>query len=244
MFFVYLQVMKKYPIFMLMVGVAVLVVMTSAAPSRKSLPAGIDLDRVKTETLNPKSAYYYPRLMEEFEDYDTTMTLEDYRHLYYGTMFREDYNPYRRSVYSDILTPLTHKSTHSRAELDTLVKYTQLALLDTPFDLNQINFLIYALRAKGKYNLADIWQYRLNNLLKAIVSTGTGQDSAGAWYILYPRDEATIVNMGKGVSVLRPTFVEPYYDCLEVTDRQGKTKSFYFNISPVLEQYNMKFPEE
>lgn len=220
------------------------ILMTSATPSRHHESTGINLDKIQSETTNPKSPFFYERLMTQFEDYDTTMTAEEYRHLYYGTMFREDYNPYRRNAYSEILTPLTHQSTHSRAELDTLIKYTQLALLDTPFDLNQINFLIYALRAKGKYNLANIWQYRLNNLLKTIVSSGSGADSTGAWYILYPRDEATIVNMGKNVSILRPSFVEPYYDCLEVTDNQGKTQNFYFNIRPVLEQYNLKFPEE
>ena len=236
--------MKRSPIYILIATLAVFILMTSAAPSRQSIPREIELDRIKSEVNDPKSPFFYDKLMDAFEEYDTTMTLDEYRHLYFGTMFREDYNPYRRNAYADIHSPLTHKSTHTRAELDTLAKYTQLALLDTPFDLNQINFLIYALRAKGKHNMANIWQYRLNNILKAIVSTGTGADTTAAWYILYPRDEATLVNMGKNVAALRPSFVEPYFDCLEVTDRQGKTQNFYFNIRPVLEEYNLKYPEE
>lgn len=236
--------MKKFPLYLVLSALIGIVLMTSATPARRAYNQPFDLDKIREATNDPKSPYYYNRLMEEYENYDSTMTLEEYRHLYYGTIFREDFNPYRRNAFDSILTPLTHQSTHSRAELDTLIKYTQLALLYTPFDLNQINFLIYALRAKGKPNLANIWQYRLNNLLKAIVSTGTGADTTSAWYIIYPRDEATIINMGKNVSALQPSFVEPYYDCIEVTDMQNKTRSYYFNIRPLLEQYNLKFPEE
>ena len=236
--------MKKSAIYILIAFMTLVALTSAKTAKRNAIPKGIDLEDVRSEVNNPKSQFYYPRLMESFEQFDTSMTLEDYRYLYFGTMFQEDYNPYRRNAYADILTPLTHKTSHTRAELDTLVKYTGLALLDTPFDLNQINFLIYALRAKGKYNLADIWQYRLNHILKAIVSTGTGADTASAWYVIYPRDEASIVNMGKDVASLRPSFVEPYFDCIEVTDKHGKAQNFYFNISPVLEEYNLKYPEE
>lgn len=233
--------MKKFPL-IIFFGATLLILLTSAR--RRTEERGIDLEDISSTVNDPRSPYHWPRLMEAFEAYDTTMTPEQYRYLYYGTIFQEDFNPYRHSIYADLINPLTHKSEHTRAELDTLVKYTQLALLDTPFDLNQINFLIYALRAKGKVNLADIWQYRLNNLLKAIVSTGTGADTTSAWYIIYPRDEATLVNMGKDVTRLQPSFVEPYFDCLEVTDKQGSTRSFYFNILPLLEQYYLKNPED
>ncbi|MDE5607809.1 MAG: DUF4919 domain-containing protein [Muribaculaceae bacterium] len=236
--------MKKFTLYML-TALTAMVIMTSAkAPKRGSMPKGIDLEKVRAEVNDPRSEFFYDSLMAAFERVDTTMTLEDYRYLYFGTMFQEDYNPYRRNAYADIINPLTHKASHTRAERDTLMKYTQLALLDTPFDLAQINFLIYALRSKQKYNEADIWQYRLNHLLQAIVSTGTGADTTSAWYVIYPRDEATIVNIGKNVQSLRPTFIEPYYDCIEVTDEHGKTQDFYFNICPVLDEYYLKYPED
>lgn len=236
--------MKKFP-FLIFIAALLTLTLTSGRSSRKAeTKRGLDLEDVRATVNNPSSPYFYYRLMDAFEAYDTSMTEEQYRYLYFGTMFQEDYNPYRRSAYADAINHLTHKTSHTRAELDTLMHFTQLALLDTPFDLNQINFLIYALRAKEKYNLADIWQYRLNHLLKAIVSTGTGADTTSAWYIIYPRDEATLVNMGKDVASLRPSFIEPYFDCLEVTDTHGKTQNFFFNILPVLEEYNLKYPEE
>lgn len=199
---------------------------------------------MRAQSTDPSSPYYFPKLMKRFEANETVMTTTDYRYLYLGSMFTEDYNPYRRSVYADTVMPLTFKEKHSRAELDIMIKYCQMALDDTPFDLSQMNFLIYALREKGKVNLANIWQYRMNRLLEAIVSTGTGADTTSAWYVIYPRDEATIINLSsKRVQSLNPSFVEPYFDCIEVTDQQGKKQEYYFNIKTVLEEFNRKYPE-
>ncbi|MCM1449177.1 MAG: DUF4919 domain-containing protein [Clostridiales bacterium] len=204
----------------------------------------VDLESIRNAVSDLNSPYYYPRLIKQYEQNETVMTKEDYRYLYLGTMFQEDYNPYRRSIHADKVHPLTFKEKHSRAELDTMIKYTTLALDDTPFDLSQMNFLIYALREKGKVNIANIWQYRMNRLLEAIVSTGTGVDTTAAWYVIYPRDEATIINLSsKKVQSLKPSFVEPYYDCLEIVDNQGRDQRYYFNIKTVLEEFNRKNPE-
>lgn len=204
----------------------------------------IDLQSLRMAVEDPNSPYFYPKLIRQFEQNETVMTKDDYRYLYLGTMFQEDYNPYRRSIYAEKVHPLTFKEKHTRAELDTMIKYTTLALDDTPFDLSQMNFLIYALREKGKVNIANIWQYRMNRLLEAIISTGSGMDTTSAWYVIYPRDEATIINLSsKKVQSLKPSFVEPYYDCLEIVDNQGRDQRYFFNIKTVLEEFNRKNPE-
>jgi len=143
------------------------------APEKKAAPETPDLDRIKAEVLDPKSPYYYPKLMERYEKNETVMNLNDYRHLYYGYLFQEDFNPYRHSEVSNKNESLYYKEGHTRAELDSIITYAKEALADNPFNLSQMNFLIYALRARLKVNLASIWQYRLNHLLQAIVSTGT-----------------------------------------------------------------------
>lgn len=222
----------------------VVVIATAARVPALNTSESIDIAEICETVSDETSPYYYPKLMHKFEKNETVMTTADYRYLYLGAMFAEDYNPYRRSVHAEKVLPLTFKEKHSRAELDTMIKYCQLALQDTPFDLSQMNFLIYALREKGKVNIANIWQYRMNRLLEAIVSTGTGADTATAWYVIYPRDEATIINLSsKKVQSLKPTFVEPYYDCIEVTDAQGKQQNYYFNIKTILEEFNRKYPE-
>ena len=54
----------------------------------------VDFEQVKKDTQDPKSRYYYPRLMKSFQSNDTVMSIDAYRDLYYGYVFQEDYNPF------------------------------------------------------------------------------------------------------------------------------------------------------
>ena len=206
-----------------------------------------DLEKIKAETTDPKSRFYYPRLMERYERNETIMGLEDYRYLYLGTMFQEDYNPYRTSEFRDKNRELYYKENLSRPELDSIIAYAELSLEDDPFDLEQMSYLIYALRQRDKKNRANVWQYRLNHVLLAIISTGTGLDEENAWFVINPRHEYNIANF-LGRAVESEEFIEPYYEYIKlapVADLQSKSPDgYYFNIRQMLEEYYRKYPEE
>lgn len=217
---------------------------TTVKSAKKTEPEAPDFERIKAEVSDPKSQWYYPRLMQQYERNETVMTLDDYRHLYYGYLFQEDFNPYRHNEAVTRNEALYYKNNHTRAELDSIITYARQAIDDNPFDLNQINFLIYALRERGKVNLANIWQYRLNHLLQAIVSSGTGTDKEHAWYVINPRHEYNIINFQNAV-VKDQHYEEPYFDCMEVEKKSGKENAtYYFNIRNLLEEYYRKFPEQ
>ncbi|MDE5810723.1 MAG: DUF4919 domain-containing protein [Muribaculaceae bacterium] len=212
-----------------------------------------DMTKIKREVNDPNSRYYYPKLMAAYEKNDTVMTLDDYRHLYLGTVFQEDYNPYRRGPMDNLLDELYYKKTHTRAELDSIISYAEIALEDDPFDLSQINFLIYALRERGKQHRANIWQYRLNHLLEAILSTGTGLDSEHAWVVIDPKHEYNIVNFQNAI-VEQVNFEAPHYDHITIRPSKPAAKSssateaeaphYYFDIQYILREYFRKHPEE
>lgn len=203
-----------------------------------------DLDHIKREVYDRNSSYYYPRLMAEYLRNDTTMNLERYRYLYLGYMFQEDYNPYRAPAYSGRILTNYAKSELTSQECDSVIKYADLALLDNPFDLNQMSALIAALRQKGQTNLANIWEYKFNHILMAIVSTGTGADEENAWYVIEPQHEYVLLNT-IGYTVTNHLFYEPYYEYLTVKDPAEKDAGgFYFNILRILKEYYRKFPDE
>ncbi|MCM1518862.1 MAG: DUF4919 domain-containing protein [Pseudoflavonifractor sp.] len=217
--------------------------MAAAAPGDKKIkPEKPDMERIKQEVRDPKSRYYYPKLMAMYEANDTVMDLNDYRHLYLGYIYQEDYNPYRHSDFSKVAEEQYYKDKHTKAECDTIIKYAELSLKDDPFDLRQINFLIYALREKQKNNIANIWQYRLNHILEAIVSTGTGLDEENAWVVINPQHEYDIINF-KGYVAEAQQFAPPYYDYITIKAQDDKTpKGLYFNILYILQEYYRKHP--
>ncbi len=166
--------MKKL-VYILIISIAAMAAAYSsqAAPAKareKITPKTPDLEQIRADVSNPSSPYYYPKLFARYQQNETVMNLEDYRHLYYGALFQEDFNPYRHSEASTKNDGLYYKNNHTRAELDSIIYYAEEVLADDPFNLSQMNYLIYALRARGKVNRANIWQYRLNHLLQAIIS--------------------------------------------------------------------------
>ena len=203
-----------------------------------------DMEQIKRDVTDPHSKYYYPRLMREYERNETIMTLQDYRHLYLGMVFQEDYNPYRKPNKNAEMEKLYYQKSHTRAELDSMISYAELSLKDDPFDFEQINFLIFALQKRQKTNRAAIWQYRLNHLLEAILSTGTGVDTENAWYVINPHHEYNILNF-QNVVAEHQKYVEPYFDHISIKKTSDKSpEGYYFNIRYTLEEYYRKFPEE
>ena len=209
-----------------------------------------DLEEIRISTLTPSSPYYFPKLMKKYESNDTTMTNDEYRHFYLGYMFQEDFDPYRVSPYANVTDDLRMKSSHTKEEIDTIRKYAQLALADNPFDLRQMSFLVHVLKEKRKDMSAKIWEYRLEHLLGAIKSTGTGESMDKAWYVIYPMHEYDMVQL-LGYEATDAKFIEPGYDYLSVRpDETNKTKrdksaeGFYFNIIVPQQQYMLKHPED
>ncbi|MDD2961070.1 MAG: DUF4919 domain-containing protein [Muribaculaceae bacterium] len=210
--------------------------------AQKITVAKPDFSKIKEDTFNPESNYYFPKLLTLYQSNDTVMKVEDYRHLYFGYMFQDDYNPYRKSKYSDIIEPLYYKNKHTVAESDTIMKYAELSLADNPFDLLQMNYYIIALKEKRKNARASIWQYRLNHLVEAIISSGNGTEEQ-PWYVISPAHEYNLLNFMDLVATGHES-VDGNIDYIKVNKKNAKTPAgYYFDVSRVLETYNRKFLE-
>lgn len=208
-----------------------------------------DLDSIKNATCDPQSRYYYPKLLKQFLTNDTTMQSTDFQYFYYGTLFQEDYEPYRKPIneaeYKELST-LYAKPDKNRSDRNRILDYARAAILDNPVDLQQLTNLIYVYEQNGKYDLSKIWQYKLNHILEAIAKSGTGADADNAWIVVYPRHEYDFLNLS-GIMSTSHRFEEPAFDVLEgqpVGKKDGKIQAYYFNIAPMLEQYYLKHPED
>lgn len=83
----------------------------------------------------------------------------------------------------------------------------------------------------------------MNHILEAILSTGTGLDTANAWYVINPEHEYNIINFMSGVGDSQE-FVQPYYDHVKIKPMSDKSpEGYYFNIKNLLEEYNRKYPD-
>lgn len=240
-----------------------------------------DLQKIRTATLDPASEFYYPKLQKLYDTNDTVMTPEQFRYYYFGAMYQEDYNPYRKSDYTDRTDSLlnlnrralqerdstmnAHKKrnvgtyelnrlykeaqSHTIREQREIVKNAELALKDNPFDIQSMYMLSRLLDDMGKKMSARIWDYRLENLLGAIVSSGSGKSKEEPFVVISPDHEYFLLEV-LGYDVDDYEFIEPGYDYLKVTptdsSRTPSSKTpagFYFDVRPLIEQYNIKYPD-
>lgn len=202
----------------------------------------VDFNHVKEVTENPNNMYYYPKLLRSFMSNDTTMSIEAYRNFYYGYTFQEDYNPFRESVYSNVVEKLYYKEPHTRAECDSIEKYAQLSLNDNIFDMNQMKFFIFALKEKKKYTRAAIRQFRLDRLIATILSSGKGTKEE-PWVVVTPEHEYNIINFLGYVAVDHEE-LDNGIEYIKVQPKEGKsTQGFYFDISRMMEVAEEKFPD-
>ncbi len=202
----------------------------------------VDFDHVREVTMNPNNAYFYPKLLKAYNSNDTTLSIEAWRNFYYGYTFQEDYNPFRESIYSNVVEQLYYKQPHSRAECDSIEKYAELSLNDNMFDMNQMNFYIYVLKEKKKHARAAVCQYRLDRLIAAIMSSGKGTKEE-PWVVITPEHEYNIINFLGFVATEHET-LDGGIDYIKVQPVAGKSaEGFYFDISRMMQVADLKFPD-
>lgn len=221
---------------------AVCVLSTGVSAMASKRVAGVpDYKEIKREVNNASSRYYYPLLVQKYNAQDTTMSAEEFHFYYYGYTFQEDYNPYRKSEFAHQIDHLYKQGRKlSVAEYENLERFARQTLNDNPFDLRQINILIYALKGLNRYREAEVWQYRLNGLTQAILASGDGMSPETAWHVIHPSHEYIILNC-KGMKGVDFVFVEPYYDYIEIERNTRNIEGCYFNVERITDVYNTKY---
>ncbi|MDE6109725.1 MAG: DUF4919 domain-containing protein [Muribaculaceae bacterium] len=233
--------------------VLILYILLAATAAHAAQPASAraalgkpDLEAIRAASIDEHSQFYYPTLMRAFLRNDTSMTSTEYQYLYYGTLFQEDFDPYRQPAHPEqleALAPLFAKDNLTRAERQRILDYAIEAVDDDPMNLRQINNRIYGYEQKGNTNLARIWQNKLNHLLLVIAASGTGADKENAWIVVSPQHEYDVLNF-KGLKATGHNFEPPYYDYIEVEHSDKQPAGYYFNIEELLKQYFLKHPSE
>ena len=232
--------MKRLFISLIMIVTTLATSETINAQANATVGKSPDMEKIRDFA---KDSRKYNKLMTRYENNDKSLTVDDYRQLYFGYIFQPEYSPYDKTDYSKSISTLYYKEHLNRLDCDSIIKYAELSLEEDPFDLHQMNYLIYAYQTKKKHNLAKHWQTRLNNIVNAILSTGAGDKPESAWHVIsIPHEYALINFINLNYIVDHQEFVEPYYDYIILKKLSDNSPTgFYFNIQYMLDNYNNRF---
>lgn len=189
------------------------------------------------------SPMYYEVLMDRFREADTTMTLEERRHLYYGFVFQSNYSPYGFSSTQTQIREIFGKDSLTTEDYESLLALTDETLIESPFDLRSMDYQIFAYdRLQQPDNREKvIMKYRM--VVDALLSSGDGTSMENAFYVITTTHEYDLIEI-LGFSFGGSQALIEHYDKLTLAENEAGIEAFYFDITPCLNHLSGMFDED
>ena len=198
--------------------------------------------KIEENIQNKESNLFYEVLMNRFQQADSTMTLDEKRHLYYGYIFDENYSPYSRSDYGDSLRVVLRKEKMDSLDFNKIVDYTTKMLFENPFDLNAINYQLFSLEQLGNEESFEKRAIQLRTIVDALISSGNGKTKEEAFYVIYTSHEYDLLNI-LGFQFGGSQSLTEHYDYLTIAENEIKLEGLCFDVSPCLNSMSKIFKE-
>ncbi len=190
----------------------------------------VDFEKIRKAISDSSSLLYYPRMMGRLKHNDTTLTLEEYRHLYYGYTFQDQYEPRWHSRQSEILNSYYAKDSLNSADCDSIIKYAKLSIEENPFDLRQIKMLAFAYHLKEDETMSvKIYLNRIG-LIDAILSSGDGRECESGFTVISTSHEYEILQVYNLEMKKQSLSKDWHCDHLTIETPSHKTDDIYFDI--------------
>ncbi|WP_289055946.1 DUF4919 domain-containing protein [Carboxylicivirga marina] len=193
-------------------------------------------EEIRKEISRPDSRFYYPELYSKYVENDTTLDREDYVHLYFGFIYNSKYEPYGNSDLKkkvDYYAKRPEKQL-TTSDIDSLFKYTKLMLETNPFNIRDLNKLIYYYHKNGDTDNENKYLYKAKMIIETILASGDGKTKSTAFHVISPGHEYDILG-AIGFEPITQKLVGQYYDYIKVRRNKAKIKGIYFNITKVFE---------
>ncbi len=203
-----------------------------------------DYKRIEKEINMKESEFYYPELLRRFQAADTTLSLEQIRHFYYGTATRSEYDPYKMAKI-DALREAFEKDTPSKEDWEKAANEIDKELETDPTNIrfHLYKHIIYSNLYGQDSEKAAAAHNQVVMLLSAVTSTGDGSSKESAYHVINVSDEYGILEIF-GFSPTMQSLVEDKgqsYDVMELKENKYGLKSMYFNITVSMQAMNKMF---
>lgn len=192
---------------------------------------------------NANSDTYYPRLMDRYLKQDTTLSLQQYRTLYYGFTLQDDFVPYQAE--RDELLNLRSQITQNPKDKVLVSRALNVALnsfKDNPFSLLAIQTIAFCYSSLEDHTNYEIWNVQKNGILDAIVSSGDGETEESAIHVISVEHEYEVLYR-MGLEVLSDSLCSDQVEFLSVADNAQDIPGLFFNFSACRRVYAKRYEQ-
>lgn len=186
----------------------------------------IDYSEIKAKVEDKKSNSYYPKLLKRFNDFDSTLTIDDYALIYYGFSFQDDYlknQPDERAL----------NKLQKEENYEGLILEAKKILSVNPVSLKANDCLIDALQETGRPETEwKKYQDRFRAIRRVIASSGNGLSCESAFKVIYVSDEYNMLYTYYDVEKVHSQKLSGLCDRFEVDPTEYlNSKVVFFDIS-------------
>lgn len=200
-----------------------------------------DYQKIHQAISNSRSSNYYPALMRRYCENDTTLTLEQYRNLYFGYTMQEDFVPYKapKKQVNDARRRFIQSKGESTLAPE-MIRIAQAALDDNPFDIPAINIIAVSYLQIGDTVQYNVWDIKQKGIIDAIISTGDGETPESAFHVIDLEHEYEVLQR-LGLTVEADSIVSDKIEYLKVRENAENERGFFFNFGACRDIYKKKY---
>lgn len=198
-----------------------------------------DYKEIEKNSGDKKSPLYFDTLFERYKKADSTMTLEEKRHLYYGYSFQKDYSPYSVSDAQEDLNEILRSEKTDKKTLEKLIKITNKVLDDYPFSIRIKEFRIYAFKQLERHKEANAEETQAGMIIDAILSTGDGSTQENCFYVINTSNEYEILDILGFRFGGEQKLIQHRYDYLTLAENSYNIEGFYFDVTRLFESFKL-----
>jgi hypothetical protein len=191
-----------------------------------------DYASIKQMTQDPNSIFYYPKIFKKYMENDTTLSLRDYRMLYYGYVFQDGYSrDGMKTSEDDSIKQIFDKGELTQQDLKDIIRLGIAYLHKVPFDLKRLNLVFVAAKESGDEATAQLYLSKVRMLALTVLTSGNGLSEETPFFVISKSDENAMINIlgykPNGTYDLRTTRY------LTVEDNDDNLPGLYFDMKNV-----------
>ena len=192
---------------------------------------------IEKEINDSTSNYFYPKLVERFNTVDTTLTLSEKRHLYYGFTFQKGYSYKYKSKELTDLNDILKNGDPQENDFQKVITDCEAILKQNPFDLRAMNYKRFVFEKKGEAKNSKKQLAQIKMILSTIISSGDGLTKENPFYVI---DAAHCYDLLALLGYKYEGNEKPIENSLHVKIKENdkKIEGFYFDLTPNLKAFN------
>lgn len=154
-----------------------------------------DYDAIAKNISDKNSEFYYPELVARYNAADTSMTLEQRRHLYYGSVAIHKTGLRESTEALKKMNEVLMKQKPDREDMEALLDYTATILDYEPYSITIKQYRQYCMQELGYYKQAIAERAQIEIIIDAILSSGDGSAIDKSIHVVDQENEFEVVNL-------------------------------------------------